>query len=80
MRKLQVQLSGVESVKKFVNIISKYDTDFELISDKYIIDAKSIMGIFSLDLSGKLLLVIHSDEEAIAAAVQEFTVDEPCNA
>lgn len=75
MRKLWIQLSDVESVKNFVNTISQFDTDFELLSDKYIIDAKSIMGIFSLDLSSKLQLVIHSENPEIEHALQSFAVN-----
>ena len=45
-----ILLETIESVKKFVSIISNYDADFELMSGKYIINAKSILGIFSIDL------------------------------
>ena len=72
---MYVSLGTIESVKKFVAIISKYDEDFELISSKYIIDAKSILGIFSIDLSKPVLLRINAEGdrlEEIKEAVKEF--------
>ena len=50
-------------VKSFVNDITKFDSDFDLVSGRYVIDAKSIMGIFSLDLSKPINLNIHGDED-----------------
>ena len=75
MHDMYVSLGTIESVKKFVAIISKYDEDFELISSKYIIDAKSILGIFSIDLSKPVLLRINAEGdilEEIKEAVKEF--------
>ena len=51
MQKVVISLNSIDKVKSFVNTISQYDFDFDLISGRYVIDAKSIMGIFSLDLS-----------------------------
>ena len=47
--------------KSFVNEITKFDYDFDLVSGRYVIDAKSIMGIFSLDLSKPIDLAIHAE-------------------
>lgn len=72
-----ILLETIESVKKFVSIISNYDADFELMSGKYIINAKSILGIFSIDLSKPVLLRINAegdDLEKIKDAIQEFAV------
>lgn len=65
MRKVKIKLYGVEEVKRFVNTISQYDFDFDLTSGRYIIDAKSMIGIFSLDLKNDLILVIHCDDEKV---------------
>lgn len=46
-----ILLNTINDVKNFVNIVTKYDFEVDLTSGRYIIDAKSIMGIFSLDLS-----------------------------
>lgn len=54
-------INTIESVKDFVNIVSKFDAEIDLASGRYIIDAKSIMGIFSVDLSKPLDLCIHGD-------------------
>ena len=61
MKTVEISLNSIEKVKSFVNEIAKFDTDFDLVSGRYVIDAKSIMGIFSLDLSKPIELSIHSD-------------------
>ncbi len=61
MKTVQISLNSIDKVKSFVNAITQFDFDFDLISGRYVIDAKSIMGIFSLDLSKPIELAIHSD-------------------
>ena len=61
MKTVQISLNSIDKVKSFVNDITKFDYDFDLISGRYVIDAKSIMGIFSLDLSKPINLNIHTD-------------------
>ena len=61
MKTVQISLNSIDKVKSFVNEITKYDNDFDLVSGRYVIDAKSIMGIFSLDLSKPIDLNIHTD-------------------
>ncbi|MEE1314718.1 MAG: HPr family phosphocarrier protein [Faecalimonas sp.] len=65
MKTVQVSLNSIDKVKSFVNDITKFDFDFDLISGRYVIDAKSIMGIFSLDLSKPITLDIHADNESV---------------
>ena len=60
MKTVQISL---DKVKSFVNEITKYDYDFDLVSGRYVIDAKSIMGIFSLDLSKPIDLNIHAENQ-----------------
>ena len=64
MKTVQICLNSIDKVKAFVNDITKFDTDFDLVSGRYVIDAKSIMGIFSLDLSKPITLNVHADEDA----------------
>jgi len=64
MKSVNVVLNTIDKVKGFVNIISTHDSDFDLSSDRYVVDAKSIMGIFSLDLSKQLRLDIHDSADA----------------
>ena len=54
-------INTIYDVKHFVSILSRCDYDVDIVSGRYAIDAKSIMGIFSLDLSKELTLNIHSD-------------------
>ena len=60
---VQISLNSIDKVKSFVNEITKYDYDFDLVSGRYVIDAKSIMGIFSLDLSKPIDLNIHAENQ-----------------
>ena len=62
MKEIKILLSSINDVKKFVNIVSKYDFDVDLISDRYVVDAKSILGIFSLDLSKPINVEIHATD------------------
>ena len=61
MKTITISLGSIDKVKSFVNDISRFDNDFDLVSGRYVIDAKSIMGIFSLDLSKPIDLNIHSE-------------------
>ena len=63
MKSVQISLNSIDKVKSFVNDLTKFDADFDLVSGRYVIDAKSIMGIFSLDLSKPINLNIHGDKE-----------------
>ena len=77
MKTVKISLNSIDKVKSFVNELSKFDVDFDLVSGRYVIDAKSIMGIFSLDLSKSIDLNIHADSDAdkIVAALAAFIVD-----
>lgn len=61
MKTVKISLNSIDKVKAFVNDVTKFDTDFDLVSGRYVIDAKSIMGIFSLDLSKPIDLNIHAE-------------------
>ncbi len=62
MKTVDIKLSSIEDVRNFVNIVSKYSMDIDLMSGRYVIDAKSIMGIFSLDLLKPIKLTAHSED------------------
>ena len=77
METVQISLNSIDKVKSFVNAITQFDFDFDLISGRYVIDAKSIMGIFSLDLSKPIDLAIHaggSNLEEIKEALAPYLV------
>ena len=77
MKSVKISLNSIDKVKAFVNEVTKFDSDFDLVSGRYVIDAKSIMGIFSLDLSKPIDLNIHNDAQAdnIIAALKPFIVE-----
>ena len=62
MKTVKININTINDVKNFVSIVSRGDYDVDIVSGRYAIDAKSIMGIFSLDLSKELTLNIHSDD------------------
>ena len=62
MKTFSVLLNSINDVKNFVNIVSRFDYDIDLASGRYVVDAKSIMGIFSLDLSKPITVEIQSDD------------------
>ena len=64
MKTVKISLNSIDKVKSFVNDLTKFDTDFDLISGRYVIDAKSIMGIFSQELSKPIDLHIHAEDDA----------------
>ncbi len=78
MKTVEISLNSIDKVKSFVNVITKFDYDFDLISGRYVIDAKSIMGIFSLDLSKPIQLNIHMENEdaEMMAALEPYLITE----
>ena len=78
MKTLKISLNSIDKVKAFVNEISKFDCDFDLVSGRYVIDAKSIMGIFSLDLSKPINLSIHAEGsmlDTVLTIVQPYVIE-----
>ena len=66
MKTVRISLNSIDKVKSFVNDLVRFtDVDFDLVSGRYVIDAKSIIGIFSLDLSKPIDLNIHADEDKL---------------
>lgn len=75
MCKTTVMLATINDVKNFVNSVSKCEYDVDLISGRYAVDAKSIMGIFSLDLSKPIILEAHTDDaSAFFADIKQYIV------
>lgn len=77
MKTVKICLNSIDKVKSFVNDITKFDTDFDLVSGRYVIDAKSIMGIFSLDLSKPIDLNVHAEDgmERIMEVLAPYIVE-----
>ncbi|MBP5662068.1 MAG: HPr family phosphocarrier protein [Clostridia bacterium] len=72
MKKVMLNLSESQQIKCFANLVNKYTFDMDLRSGRYVVDAKSILGIFSLDLSKPVELEILSDD---TAEVERFLAD-----
>ena len=75
MKTAKISLNSIDKVKAFVNEISKFDCDFDLVSGRYVIDAKSI---FSLDLSKPIDLNIHADGPALDSVMEvigKYTIE-----
>jgi len=67
-----ILLTSVDDVKKFVNFASEFDFDIELVSGRYVVDAKSIMGIFSLDLDKPVMMKAYTEDAKFIEAVKPF--------
>ena len=73
MKSVMIRLSLVENVNNFVNIVTRYPFEMDLRAGRHVVDAKSILGIFSLDLSRPITLEIYSDDcEQLLADIQPF--------
>ena len=78
MTQFYVKISTIKDVREFIATVSAAENDMELTSGRYVVDAKSIMGIFSLDLLQPVLLTVHGDlSEATMNALSVFKVDAP---
>ena len=73
MIKKTIKLETINDVKRFVNAVSKYDFEVDLVSGRYAVDAKSIMGIFSLDLSKEIEMDIHGEGESVDKYLAEIS-------
>ncbi|SHJ82974.1 HPr family phosphocarrier protein [Hespellia stercorisuis] len=75
MIEIKIRLDSVEDVNDFVGLVARYDTDFDLISGRYIVNAKSVMGIFSMDLSKPVELKIAEESGEILKELSRFIVE-----
>ena len=69
MKSFNIKLSTIEDIRSFVGILAKYSVDLDLKSGRYTVDARSLMGIFSLDLVNPVEFIVHSDDSSITDAV-----------
>lgn len=75
MKSIPIKLSFAEEVKAFVNVVSRYPFDMDLRAGRHVVDAKSILGIFSLDLSKPISLEVYSDEcQDLVNDLKAFTI------
>ena len=75
MNTFNIKLSTIEDIRKFVEIVTRQDYDIDLSSGRYVVDAKSIMGIFSLDLMNAIQLTAHTENvDALKAELADYIV------
>ncbi len=75
MKEINIKLSSVQDIREFVNVVILADYDVDLVQGRYVIDAKSIMGIFSLDLLSPITLIAHTDKaDALFEKIAKFVV------
>lgn len=72
MRQVSVKLNDVEQIRQFVNVIDKFDVNFDLGAGQRVVDAKSILGVMALDLSQPQQLRYDSDDETIEQHITPF--------
>lgn len=76
MKSIPIKLTYAEEVKAFVNTVNQYEYEVDLRSGRHVVDAKSILGIFSLDLSKPITLEIYNDDcDDLVQDIQQFTTD-----
>ena len=76
MRTVYVSFSSVMDVKKFIEGISPFDGNFDLIDGMYVVDAKSLMGILGMDLTKPIQLRIQKDNDKVMQAIEHFVTGE----
>lgn len=77
MKTATIKLSSIEAVRNFVDVVRKYDCEIDLSSGRYLVDAKSIMGIFSLDLMNPIKLTVHCDDcDELMGEIKDYIIEE----
>lgn len=72
----RVHLKTIEDVKEFVSLVSSANFDIDLMNERYVIDAKSIMGILSLDFSKPIVMVLHTEDSGeLLHKLEKFIVE-----
>ena len=75
MKSFKVMLSSIVDVKNFVNLVNEFDFDVDMVSGRYVVDAKSLMGIFSLDLSRPIIMRVYTEDTTeLEKSLKEFII------
>jgi len=72
MEKIQIKFNGVEDVNKFVHLVSKYDADVDLYCGSYCVDAKSLLGIMTIDLRNKVWVTCNGSHRQKEELIQDL--------
>lgn len=75
MLNIKIKLNTINDVKEFLNVTNKIEEDVDLNKGRYVIDAKSVMGLFTIDLSDPVKIVIHSDDTSLLEQFKQWEVN-----
>ena len=74
MKKTQITLKSIQDIRSFVNEVTLLDYEVDLVQGRYIVDAKSIMGIFALDMLSPITLIAHTENASdFFEKIEKFT-------
>lgn len=73
MKAVKIKLESIDDIKKLNKIASEQPFDTDIVSGRYVIDAKSIMGLFSIDLSKTVVLQMHEDDKACSGLIESLS-------
>lgn len=76
MQSVYIVLPNTGAVQQFVKVLAGLEGDFELVADNFILDARSFLGIFSMDLSHPVELRIYQPTEVNIQAIQPFLAEQ----
>lgn len=76
MKSFLISLETIAEVQTFVNMIGTLDSDFDLVSGRYVVDAKSILGILSLDISKPIELRVYSYKDEMHQKLKDYILEE----
>ena len=74
MKQFEIKLPLINDIKEFVNIMSRHPYAVEAVSGRYKVDAKSIMGLFSLDLSKPIKINAYTDDNSLRSELRQYIV------
>lgn len=75
MKSFKVMLSSIVDVKNFVNLVNEFEFEVDMVSGRYVVDAKSLMGIFSLDLSKPIIMRVYTEDTTeLEKRLEEFII------
>jgi phosphocarrier protein HPr len=75
MVECKILLNNIDKIADFIKVVSKIEYDVDLVKGRYTVDAKSVVGVFTLDLSKEVKIIIHTNDENILDKFKEWRVD-----
>lgn len=72
MKELNIKLKNMDDIVRFSSIMSEFDIEAYCANSKYVVDAQSLMGLFSLDLKSDIQLMLMSDDEKLTDTIENY--------